>query len=152
MKHYIAKGDGWTFNIEEFNSAYEVVEVNNKREVTSKWEGNELTESEVESDTDFYGVQTMSEAYDLLKNGWTQEVERMNAILRKAHTVYTIDAQAVALALGNSKVLNSVVLGYSADLIGFDKETWLSVVETTVPPKTVELNKKAFICGYEAKK
>ena len=70
--------------------------------------------------------------------------------LGKDHTVRTIDAQAIALALGNSKVLNSVVLGYAASAIGFEKETWLDTVATTVPAKTVEINKKAFMLGYEA--
>ena len=70
--------------------------------------------------------------------------------LKKDHTVYSIDGMAAAKELGNSKVLNSVVLGYSAKFIGFDKETWLGIVESTVPPKTIELNKKAFLFGYEA--
>ena len=34
--------------------------------------------------------------------------------------------------------------------MGFDKEDWLSVVETTVPAKTIDINKAAFIKGYEA--
>ncbi len=71
--------------------------------------------------------------------------------LREKHTVYTIDGQEKALELGNSKVLNSVVLGFAASYIGFDRETWLSTVEATVPPKTIEINKKAFACGYDAK-
>ena len=71
--------------------------------------------------------------------------------LKKEHIVYAIDGQKTALELGNSKVLNSVVLGYAAAHIGFDKETWLQTVETTVPAKTIEINKKAFLCGYEAK-
>ena len=70
--------------------------------------------------------------------------------LKAEHNVYTIDAQKVALELGNSKVLNSVVLGYAADFIGFDKDTWLDTVATTVPAKTVEINKNAFMRGYEA--
>ena len=70
--------------------------------------------------------------------------------LKKEHTVYSIDGMAAAKELGNSKVLNSVVLGYSAQFIGFEKETWLGIVESTVPPKTIELNKKAFLYGYEA--
>jgi indolepyruvate ferredoxin oxidoreductase beta subunit len=72
--------------------------------------------------------------------------------LKKDHKVYSIDGQKIALELGNSKVLNSVVLGYAAEAIGFDKDAWLSVVESTVPAKTVEINKKAFIAGYEAQK
>jgi indolepyruvate ferredoxin oxidoreductase beta subunit len=72
--------------------------------------------------------------------------------LKKDHPVYTIDGQKVALELGNSKVLNSVVLGYAAKFIGFDSDTWLDIIEATVPPKTVDLNKKAFMKGYEANK
>ena len=71
--------------------------------------------------------------------------------LKKEHSVYAIDAQKIALELGNSKVLNSVVLGYAAKFIGFDKETWLDVVSNTVPKKTIELNATAFTRGYEAK-
>ena len=70
--------------------------------------------------------------------------------LAKNHKVYTIDGQSVALELGNSKVLNSVVLGFAAAFVGFDKKTWLDTVASTVPPKTVEINQAAFTKGYEA--
>ena len=72
--------------------------------------------------------------------------------LTKNHSVYSIDGQGVALELGNSKVLNSVVLGFAASFIGFEKEAWLATVEATVPPKTIEINKKAFEAGYSAKR
>ena len=72
--------------------------------------------------------------------------------LSSEHTVYAIDVQKTALELGNSKVLNSVVLGYAAPSIGFDFDTWISIIEKTVPPKTIEINKKAFECGYNAKR
>ena len=68
------------------------------------------------------------------------------------HNVYAIDGQKIALELGNSKVLNSVVLGHAAGFIGFERDVWLDVVASTVPQKTVEINKKAFIRGYEANK
>lgn len=64
------------------------------------------------------------------------------------HKVYAIDGGKIAAELGNSKVLNSVVLGLAAKVIGFEKEAWLSVVRATVPQKTVEINEKAFLCGY----
>ena len=69
--------------------------------------------------------------------------------LEKTHKVYAIDGQKIALELGNSKVLNSVVLGYAASHIGFDKQVWLDTVASTVPQKTVEINQNAFMCGYE---
>ncbi len=70
--------------------------------------------------------------------------------LKAEHRVYTIDGQKIALELGNSKVLNSVVLGFAAAFIGFDKETWDSTIASTVPQKTIDINQKAFACGYEA--
>ena len=70
--------------------------------------------------------------------------------LKQTHKVYSIDGQSIALLLGNSKVLNSVVLGFAAKFVGFDKELWLDVVSSTVPQKTVDINKKAFLEGYEA--
>ena len=42
-----------------------------------------------------------------------------------------------------------IVLGVAAKHMDFPKELWLEVIEKTVPPKTVELNKKAFLLGYE---
>ena len=69
--------------------------------------------------------------------------------LKTEHTVYTIDGNLEAKNLGNSKVLNSVVLGLAAKYIGFSKEEWLSVIEKTVPAKTIEINEKAFLKGYE---
>ena len=72
--------------------------------------------------------------------------------LKKEHTVYSIDGQKIALELGNSKVLNSVVLGYAASAIGFDKEVWINTIANTVPAKTIEINTAAFLRGYEAVK
>ena len=64
------------------------------------------------------------------------------------HTVYTIDAGAIAKELGNSKVLNTVVLGLAAKHIGFDKELWIETLKNTVPQKTVAINSEAFEAGY----
>ena len=82
--------------------------------------------------------------------GAKQYPEQILEGLRECHQVYAIDGQTIAKELGNSKVLNSVVLGYSAKFIGFDRDTWLSIVGSTVPAKTVEINQKAFLTGYEA--
>lgn len=69
--------------------------------------------------------------------------------LTKEHKIYVIDGGKVAQELGNNKVLNSVVLGLSAKYIGLPKEDFLKVIEQTVPPKTIELNKSAFLKGYD---
>ena len=43
---------------------------------------------------------------------------------------------------GAPKAFNVIVLGAAAKHMGFEKEDWLKVIETTVPPKTVEINKR----------
>lgn len=69
--------------------------------------------------------------------------------LSKKYKVYAINAAEEALRLGNSRVFNNIVLGLAARHMDFDKEEWLKVIADTVPPKTVEINQKAFLLGYE---
>ena len=69
--------------------------------------------------------------------------------LEKEHNVLKVNAMEEALKLGNSKVFNIIVLGVAARHMDFSKEAWLNVIEKTVPPKTVEINKKAFLVGFE---
>ena len=69
--------------------------------------------------------------------------------LEKEYQVLKVNAMEEALKLGNSKVFNIIVLGVAARHMDFSKEAWLRVIEKTVPPKTVEINKKAFLLGYE---
>lgn len=69
--------------------------------------------------------------------------------LSAKHRVYVINAMEEALKLGNSKAFNVVVLGLAAKHMDFAKEDWLRTIEKTVPPKTVEINKKAFLRGFE---
>jgi len=62
----------------------------------------------------------------------------------------TVSANASALAgqMGAPKAFNIVVLGLVARHLDFSYDDWLSVIEAVVPPKTVEMNKKAFEAGY----
>ncbi|MBQ3105043.1 MAG: indolepyruvate oxidoreductase subunit beta [Lachnospiraceae bacterium] len=69
--------------------------------------------------------------------------------LKKEYAVYQVDAAAEALQMGNPKVFNVIVLGVAARHMDFSREEWLSAIEKTVPPKTVEINKQAFLKGYE---
>ena len=69
--------------------------------------------------------------------------------LSERHRLVKLDAGAVARELGNSRVLNTVVLGAAAKHIGFDANDWITVLRETVPEKTVEINTAAFKAGYE---
>ena len=81
--------------------------------------------------------------------GAAQYPENIIENLEKEYNVYKVNAMDEALKLGNSKVFNIIVLGVAAKHMDFSKDAWLSVIEKTVPPKTVEINKKAFLLGYE---
>ena len=70
--------------------------------------------------------------------------------LEKKYKVYSVDAMEEAKKLGNTRVFNNIVLGLAAQHMDFTKEDWLKVIENTVPAKTIDINKKAFLVGYEA--
>lgn len=81
--------------------------------------------------------------------GAAQYPENIIENLEKEYNVYKVNAMEEALKLGNSKVFNIIVLGVAAKHMDFSKEAWLKAIEKTVPPKTVEINQKAFLLGYE---
>lgn len=80
--------------------------------------------------------------------GAAQYPEDILEKLSQEHKLYQIDAMAEAKKLGNPKVFNVIVLGMAAQHMDFTKEQWLSVIQACVPPKTVEINQKAFEVGY----
>ena len=68
--------------------------------------------------------------------------------LKEMRKTIVVEATAEAKKLGAPKAFNIIVLGAAARHMGFEKQDWLSVIETTVPPKTIEVNKQAFKIGY----
>ena len=56
--------------------------------------------------------------------------------------------QSEAKKLGNPKVFNTIIIGVAAKHMDFDHDKWVEVIKATVPPKTVEMNLKAFEVGY----
>ena len=49
-----------------------------------------------------------------------------------------------------AKAVNVVLVGVLSRFMPFPEETWLQAIEETVPPKFLELNKKAFRLGRES--
>lgn len=68
--------------------------------------------------------------------------------LGKEYRLYSVNATEESRKLGNSRVFNMIVLGVAARHMDFTKEQWYDVIEKTVPPKTVDINKQAFDVGY----
>ncbi len=74
--------------------------------------------------------------------------ENILETLSRDHKVISVDALGEAKKIGNSRTFNVIILGIAARHMDFSKEDWLAVIEETVPPKTIEINKKAFEAGY----
>ncbi|MDP4121354.1 MAG: indolepyruvate oxidoreductase subunit beta [Bacillota bacterium] len=62
--------------------------------------------------------------------------------------VTAIDALTLAQEAGNAKAVNVVLMGVVAKKTDIDLNLWNTALEKSVPPKFLELNKKAFNLGY----
>lgn len=60
-----------------------------------------------------------------------------------------VPAEAEAREAGSPKSANVVLLGAASALFGFPEDAWLAAVRANVPPKTVEMNEKAFAAGRQ---
>jgi indolepyruvate ferredoxin oxidoreductase beta subunit len=61
--------------------------------------------------------------------------------------VRCVDANALAQEAGTVKAANVVMLGAVSAALPFAPETWETVIRRVVPPKTVDVNLKAFSLG-----
>ena len=59
-----------------------------------------------------------------------------------------VDALALAREAGNAKAVNVVLIGVMAKNTEIAYEDWVETIKTTVPPKFLEANLKAFDLGY----
>ena len=74
-------------------------------------------------------------------------VDKMKATGAK---VDALDCLALAEEAGSSKAVNIVLMGRLSHYFDLPEEAWLNSLEAMVPPKFLELNKKAFMLGREA--
>jgi indolepyruvate ferredoxin oxidoreductase beta subunit len=61
-----------------------------------------------------------------------------------------IDALTLAEEAGSSKAVNLVLMGRLSRYFDFTEEEWMTAIEASVPPKFLEMNKKAFALGRNA--
>ena len=64
--------------------------------------------------------------------------------------VDAFDALALAEQAGSAKAVNIVLMGHLSRNFDFTEEEWMDAIEKSVPPKFLELNKKAFTLGRNA--
>ena len=66
---------------------------------------------------------------------------------KKTDHIVLVDGVTIAEQIGNPRTINSVLLGALANFLEFDEEHWMKSIAQRVPPKTIELNRKAFEAG-----
>ena len=74
-------------------------------------------------------------------------IEKMRATGAK---VDALDCLALAQQAGSSKAVNIVLMGRLSHYFDLPEENWMKALEASVPPKFLELNKKAFALGKNA--
>ena len=83
--------------------------------------------------------------------GVAEYPENLEAKIKAAGIdIVTIDALKLAEKAGSSKAVNIVLMGKLSKYFDFTPEEWQEAIEKSVPPKFLELNKKAFELGLEA--
>lgn len=60
-----------------------------------------------------------------------------------------MDATGMAGELGNDRAANTVLLGVLSTALEFAADDWRDVISSFVPPKTIDINMKAFDQGRE---
>lgn len=75
--------------------------------------------------------------------------ETVAEILAHVEEGYALDATGMARELGNPRVANSLLLGVLSTVLEFPEEQWLDALSNLVPPKTVSINRAAFLKGRE---
>ena len=68
-------------------------------------------------------------------------------IAAAAPNVRCVNATALAEEAGTVKAVNVVMLGAASAALPFAPETWEAVIRKVVPPKTIDVNLKAFALG-----
>ena len=78
----------------------------------------------------------------------TDLVEKIKA---KGADIIAVDALSLAEEAGTAKASNVVLMGVLASRMDYPDELWQKALEQCVPPKFLDLNKKAFELGKAAK-
>ena len=61
-----------------------------------------------------------------------------------------VDALSLAEQAGSAKAVNLVLMGKLSKYFDIPEDEWMAAIEQSVPPKFLEMNKKAFALGANA--
>ena len=80
--------------------------------------------------------------------GLAQYPENIDEKLTKKVDTTVVDALSAAKEAGNIKAVNVVLIGVLAKSTNIAYEKWIETIKSTVPPKFLDVNLKAFEIGY----
>ncbi len=81
--------------------------------------------------------------------GVAEMPEELEARLDSEGAIF-VDAEALACEAGSPKSANVVLLGALSTGLDFTEEAWREIISSRVPPKTVDVNLRAFELGRAA--
>lgn len=81
--------------------------------------------------------------------GAAEYPSNIEARLRELADVTALEAMPLAEQAGSAKAVNVVLVGVLSRSMDIPEENWLRAIEETVPPKFVELNRRAFLLGRQ---
>jgi indolepyruvate ferredoxin oxidoreductase beta subunit len=88
---------------------------------------------------------------EIVPSGMEQYPDGIDAELAKrAPDAHMLDALTLANEAGHARAVNTVMLGAFSTYLDFTEEEWKKAIEARVPPKTVDINLKAFELGRKA--
>jgi indolepyruvate ferredoxin oxidoreductase beta subunit len=81
---------------------------------------------------------------------YPEDAQLQAQLAKVTDRVYWVKGIEIAEGLGNARAANVVLLGALSALLDLDEESWDEVLQIRIPPKYMELNRKAFLAGRAA--
>ncbi|MDA8216582.1 MAG: indolepyruvate oxidoreductase subunit beta [Dehalococcoidales bacterium] len=78
----------------------------------------------------------------------TEEVR--SAVAARAERLYWVPGEEMALALGNRRVVNVIMIGFLSHFLPLPAEAWETAITRRVPKRFLDLNREAFARGRGA--
>ena len=75
--------------------------------------------------------------------------EALTFLREKGFDVMLLEGTQAAIGLGNYRVANVILLGALSTRLDIPAEAWGRTLQERIPPRLLELNRKAFAAGIE---
>ena len=81
---------------------------------------------------------------------YPSDAQIVASLLAATPNVHLVPGMVLAQRAGAARTVNMVLIGVLSRFVALDLEHWLSALQERVPPRSVEVNRSAFVLGREA--